>query len=537
MASQIAPQSRRISQLHSAIIGARPVPQGFPAGAVDRAAPTNERIDRKALGIEMHASTILAIPTYRLREVGEAVARYDENLRRNGHSVPIVVFDDSTISARDRYFSALEQTQTTNDLFYVGPEEKARFLQMILGRIDDRRLESIVRHLFRPSYGGNRNFTLIYSLGQLLVSADDDMRPEALMTYGTESLGDREICRGFLRKASERSFKSRAFDVVGAFEEVLGRPVADVPDGYARGEVIIDSATELETNASKGLHRENTLLISPGPLPESAVVKVAQTFRSGTNDIDAVDFIEMFLTNETQGATEQLPELYVLSNFRPAVTKNNWRFDCGVAGYDNTNGLPPFFPTRLRFEDYIFRLWIQQEGLAAAHVGAAQHHVRSNYMRSMLAADMFNEEICNLMKRKLRSHPYELRELTVRFEYEGEVTAADTNEIIDRVRGLHARVGAAARAGDGVRASALAGLEEDLYRSFYGLEPDFFHQNVARIVDDVISVFRSALELWPTLVEMCFLEKRRHGLPMVRVKNRSQSYRGDSILRLATRTP
>ena len=56
--------------------------------------------------------------------------------------------------------------------------------------------------------------------------------------------------------------------------------------------------------------------------------------------------------------------------------------DCGVAGYDNTFGLPPFFPTRLRFEDYIYRLWIQQEGIAAAHVDAAQNHIKNNYMRN-----------------------------------------------------------------------------------------------------------------------------------------------------------
>jgi hypothetical protein len=505
------------------LVASMPAPE---RGALRSLRPREDRTS-------VQESMMFAIPTYRLREVGEAVVRYDENLCNNGHSVPIVVFDDSTASARDRYFSLLEQTRTANEVFYVGPAEKARFLQVILRRIDDRRLESIVKHLFRPSYGGNRNFTVIYSLGQLLVSADDDMRPEALMTLGNESLGAGEICRGLLRRSVEGSFKARSFDVVGAFQEVLGRSVADLPDGYARGDVIVDSAMELETNASKGLRPENTLTLTAGPLSDAAVVKVAQTFRSGTNDIDAVDFIDMFLTNETQGTTEELPQVYVLSNFRPAVTKSNWRFDCGVAGYDNTGGLPPFFPTRLRFEDYIFRLWVQQEGLAAAHVGAAQHHVRSNYMRGLLGAEVFNEEICNLVKRKLRAHPYELRELTVSFDYEGEVSAADTDEILDRVRLLHARVGTEARGAVGVRATTLAGLEEDLYRSFYGFEPDFFHQNVARIVDDVVSVFRSALELWPTLIEICFLEKRRHGLPMARVKNKTRARHGDGLIRLA----
>jgi len=33
------------------------------------------------------------IPTYRLREVGETAAEYDEHFWRNRHSVAMVVFD------------------------------------------------------------------------------------------------------------------------------------------------------------------------------------------------------------------------------------------------------------------------------------------------------------------------------------------------------------------------------------------------------------------------------------------------------------
>ena len=57
-------------------------------------------------------------------------------------------------------------------------------------------------------------------------------------------------------------------------------------------------------------------------------------------------------------------------------------------------------------------------------------------------------------------------------------------------------------------------------KAFYGFEPDFFQQNLLRSVDDVVSVFKGSLELWPTLVEICYLEKRRHGLPLARVENR-----------------
>ena len=99
--------------------------------------------------------------------------------------------------------------------------------------------------------------------------------------------------------------------------------------------------------------------------------------------------------------------------------------DCGVAGYDNTFGLPPFFPTRLRFEDYIYRLWVQQEGIAAAHVDAAQNHIKSNYMRNPPAAEIFNEEVANLLKRKIKATVTRLDEMSIAFDYEGEVTGQD----------------------------------------------------------------------------------------------------------------
>src|SRR6202790_4842784 len=133
-------------------------------------------------------------------------------------------------------------------------------------------------------------------------------------------------------------------------------------------------------------------MLQRGKVPKNSRVKMAQTFRSGTNDIDAVDFLEMFLEDEQQTDLDTLNDVYVLVNFRPAVTKKNWRMDCGVAAYDNTFGLPPFFPPRRRFEDCIYRLWVQQERVAAAHVGAAQNHTKSSYMRNPPAAGIVNEE-------------------------------------------------------------------------------------------------------------------------------------------------
>src|SRR5262249_30501986 len=61
---------------------------------------------------------------------------------------------------QNKYYPVLEQTRTHNDLYYVGPREKEQFIAYLNGRLRDKRLDGLVKNLFRPSYGGNRNYTL-----------------------------------------------------------------------------------------------------------------------------------------------------------------------------------------------------------------------------------------------------------------------------------------------------------------------------------------------------------------------------------------
>jgi hypothetical protein len=189
--------------------------------------------------------------------------------------------------------------------------------------------------------------------------------------------------------------------------------------------------------------------------------------------------------------------------------------DCGVAGYDNTFGLPPFFPTRLRFEDYIYRLCIQQDGMVAAHVDAAQHHTKSNYMRNPPASEVLNEEIANLLKKKIKSSVTHMDELSVTFDYTGEVTGEDAEEILQKITTLHRRaLEAVSTATNQERAESLRMFAANLEKAFYGFEPDFFQHNLLRIVEDAVGVIKSCIELWPTLVEICYFQKTRNGLPM-----------------------
>jgi hypothetical protein len=313
---------------------------------------------------------------------------------------------------------------------------------------------------------------------------------------------------------------TKSFDILTAFLDVLGKPVSDVPANHARGDMIVDSAMDLATNASLGLAHENSLRLVDGEVRDTDIVKMAQTFRSGTSDIDAIDFVEMFLADPMETDIEALNSIYVLSNFRAAITNENWRMDCGVAGYDNTLGLPPFFPTRLRFEDYSFRLWAQHEGVASAHVDAVQTHIKSNYMRNPPADEIFNEEVANLLKRKIKSTLTRTDDLAFAFDYDGDVTPTDCTEILERITDLHRRTLASRQqALDPVRAETLHTFGVNLQRAFYGFEPDFFQQNLARLVDDVTNEIKASLEVWPTLVEICFFEKTRRGLPETLVNN------------------
>jgi hypothetical protein len=122
----------------------------------------------------------------------------------------------------------------------------------------------------------------MYSLGGLMVSSDDDMRPYSMMEASPESLENNEISRGDFTNSTKNGYARRSFDLMSAFLDVLGTPVSEVPENYERGELLIDTATDLETNATKGLAHDNTVMLQRGKVPEKAVVRIAQTFRSGT---------------------------------------------------------------------------------------------------------------------------------------------------------------------------------------------------------------------------------------------------------------
>ena len=61
-----------------------------------------------------------------------------------------------------------------------------------------------------------------------------------------------------------------------------------------KGDLLVDTSMDLETNTTREFTRDNSLMLQRGKLTRDAQIKIAQTFRTGTNDIDALDYVSMF---------------------------------------------------------------------------------------------------------------------------------------------------------------------------------------------------------------------------------------------------
>jgi len=84
------------------------------------------------------------------------------------------------------------------------------------------------------------------------------------------------------------------------------------------------------------------------------------------------------------------------------VTKKNWRMDCGVAGYDNTLGCHPSFQLTC-----VVRITSTDCGYSrmasAPRMWMPRRITQEHYMRNPPAAEILNEEVSNLLKRKSRT--------------------------------------------------------------------------------------------------------------------------------------
>jgi len=228
----------------------------------------------------------------------------------------------------------------------------------------------------------------------------------------------------------------------------------------------------------------------------------------------------MFINDPESTDIDKIPNVYVLEAYKPFITKQGWRLATGVSGYDNRDGLPPFFPTKLRFEDYIFRIWSQRKEVATAHVNCIQHHTRNVYMRESVPYLILNETIAKYLKDKIRESVKEIKPYSIDFEYDGLIDIDDINPLLENIKEFYSKVLQMEKhTKDRKRKEGLKKFSQSIYETFFRFEPDHFLSEFSQIVDEEIFAIKDCMSYWQMILEITMFKGASGELPVRRLAN------------------
>jgi hypothetical protein len=303
----------------------------------------------------------VVIPTCdRIAELRSALTSYIRNFKRYGHSVRILVADDSRFGR----FNDIEQllrvctARTGIEVFYCGVEEKRAFERLLINNGDlPKEVTSFAlfgEGFFGPTIGANRNATLLHTLDELVLSVDDDTQGRvgqfgdpsgqtALALSAQPSVT--ELWSFPNRNAAMETIDFTDADILGEHEQFIGQSVA----------AIIGSATRRGflnvCEASDDMLR--ALCVEGG--------RVAVTFDGIVGDTGLHSPWWLFLYARDIMKT-RLSEMLYRQAFSSREAVRQARYPTiGIAGewigtvmaIDNQSGTPPFMPV-FRSEDYVF---------------------------------------------------------------------------------------------------------------------------------------------------------------------------------------
>ena len=467
----------------------------------------------------------LAIPTYRSRDIAKTVSVYAQNFAHFGHQVPIVVFDDSsTQDARvsEGSLRVVAKSFPGQRIFYVGPHEKRGAMDKLERRFSDA--NGVVSRLFRPSYGGNRNWVLAYTMGSQFVSVDDDMRPYGLFVNG-ESAESGVVSQGtFLFESEMGGVQEVQQDVMSGYKRLLGTRVDSYGSTIRKGRDVEDSSTDHLNRTVGGLEQSVVRLVDEGNVNGSALIQVVQSHLTGDADIDSADLVELFLqTGVDDILSGKLPKKFALSAHAEAITSDNRRMTGAVLGYDNRQGAIYFLPTDLRCEDFVWRMYLaSRNDVANAYTGQVQTHTRSLSVRNSIARDWYNELVANLMKEKLLAAMNVAGKNTMTFHDGVVVSAGEARGIEDVVRKVHAdatKKATTGASGDVGSYLAFAGELDSILGDDIG-DSERFPSRLTTMLQREIRLFNDVAEIWPSVLE--FTHDVGTGLPIVDITRESR---------------
>jgi hypothetical protein len=300
---------------------------------------------------------------------------------------------------------------------YLGPEEKLRYLEG---------LEACVHGasaLLQPGYGGNRNWLLLATLGRHLLSVDDDVHPYGM--FREQARASRFVLEGqFVSRTEWDHCLQVDFDILGACSAMLGRSVAEVADAWAArgrplamGSHLEDANVDLALNLAHRPLQPASVELVPGNVPANGRIGIVQSFLSGDPDLDAKELIWAFHQwGDGRVLQGKPPVQFALDTFRPCILDHDFRVTAAVLGLDNTDGTIPFIPTRLRFEDYLLRLYSQRQAFHVGYCESVQTHRRAMTSRNNIVGDFVIEGLATIMKTLINAGLRETGPLAFEFE-------------------------------------------------------------------------------------------------------------------------
>lgn len=316
-------------------------------------APPRDRASITTLGL---------VTCDRMESLAEAVATHLDTARRWGRSVDLVVVDDtSSPVARGETRARLATFPAPGgaSLWYAGREEKERFAAA-LARDTGVEADLVAFALFDPdacgrSVGANRNALLLHTVGELVFSADDDVRSRVAEVPGTSgglalvSMGDPTEFRFFAdRRAALAAAPFVDADPLAAHERLLGATLAAcLAAEPGPGSLDLrEAGPGLLTTVLRGRGR----------------VRVTLSGLVGDSGIGSADALlslvgpsrERLLASEATYRAASIGREVFRAVPRPTVGEVTLCMAPAI-GLDNRDLLPPFFPVR-RNQDGLFGL-------------------------------------------------------------------------------------------------------------------------------------------------------------------------------------
>jgi hypothetical protein len=339
-----------------------------PEGLVPSSAPVAETATS--------AITSFAIVTAnRPRECKRAFTSFADNLRTHGRHVRVIVMDDSDPACRETYVQTLAEAGTGLEIRYAGRLEKESYIAALIsqGIGPDVARFALLGELSALSCttGANRNALLLDTIGENVISADDD----TTCKFAIHPCRDDKLCFGEGGDPREKWFYSGRdqlqeevtwveADFIGEHERLLDRPVLRIAS--AKGEI-----DAVHGNCPSRFH------------PSRSQARVAITMSgvagdSGTYSANAL----LRSTGATQQRLSSSEEMFrcaqqsreVLSVV-PARTVTDHPFCMAyLLGMANAGTLPPFFPIG-RNQDGIFGALLRLSTVnAIGHIPLAVLH-------------------------------------------------------------------------------------------------------------------------------------------------------------------